>query len=393
MKILICHNYYKHRGGECQTVIREKRLLESRGHKVVLFTKDNKDIDHYNLIQKIVLSTGVVFSFDTYKKITKILKVEKPDIVHIHNVFPLISPSVYYAHKNLKVPFIQTVHNYRFLCPNGLFLDNNCKLCQRCENGAFVNAVLHKCYRNSYLQSLGMALTLYIHRNLKTFLNRIDFFISPSNFLKQKLVEGGIPTEKIVVKPHFIECEKMKPSYEYDNYAVYMGRLSPERGLFNLLEAWKKISGVTLRVIGDGIIRRGLEEYVVREKIPNVEFLGFVDGDSRFEILGKAMFSVLPCRCYENMPYAALESFACGVPIIASRIGGLGELVADGVTGFLFEVGNIEDLIQKVFQLINNKQLLLEMRYNTRRHAEEHFSEDTAYRSIMDIYNKTLCFS
>jgi len=393
MKILICHNYYKYRGGESQTVLREKLLLESKGHKVILFTKDNKNIDNYNLIRKIIFFLNVVFSFDTYKTIKEIIRKEKPDIVHIHNVFPLISPSVYYALKSLKVPIIQTVHNYRLLCPNGLFLDNNCKLCERCKNGVFFNAVLHKCYRNSYLQSLGMALTLYIHRNLKAFVNKTDFFISPSNFLRQKLVEGRIPTEKIVVKPHFIECDKIKPSYEFDNYAVYMGRLSPEKGLFNLLKAWKKISGATLRVIGDGIIRGELEEFVVREKIPNIEFLGFVDGTKRFAILEKAMFSVLPSQWYENMPYAALESFACGVPIIASRIGGLGELVTDGVTGLLFEVGNVDDLIRKASKLIDDKQLLLQMRYNTRRHAEELFSEDVAYRNIMDVYNKTMCLA
>jgi glycosyltransferase involved in cell wall biosynthesis len=238
-----------------------------------------------------------------------------------------------------------------------------------------------------------MTLILYVHRKFNAFIEKTDVFISPSDFLKRKLVEGRIPIEKIVVKPHFIESNKIKPSYEYDNYAVYMGRLSPEKGLFNLLEAWKKIFGVTLRVIGDGTIRSELEEYVAREKIANIEFLGFVDGDKRFEILERAMFSVIPSRCYENMPYAALESFACGVPIIASRIGALGELVTDGVTGFLFEVGNADDLIRKVYQLINNKQLLLKMRYSARRYAEERFSEDTAYRSIMDIYNKTLCFS
>ena len=393
MKILICHNYYKYRGGESQTVLKEKLLLESKGHKVILFTKDNKNIDNYNLIRKIIFFLNVVFSFDTYRTIKEIIRKEKPDIVHIHNVFPLISPSVYYALKNLKVPVIQTVHNYRLLCPNGLFLDKDGKLCERCKNGDFFNAVIRKCYRNSYLQSFGMALTLYIYRRLNAFINKTDFFITPSNFLKQKLVEGRIPAEKIVVKPHFVECDKIKPAYEFDNYAVYMGRLSPEKGLFNLLEAWKKISGVTLKVIGDGIIRNELEEFVVREKIPNIEFLGFIDGTKRIEILEKAMFSVLPSQCFENMPYAALESFACGVPIIASRIGGLGELVTDGVTGFLFEVGNTDDLIRKVSKLINNEQLLLEMRYNTRRHAEERFSEDIAYKGIMDVYNKTMCFS
>ena len=390
MKILICHNYYQNKGGEGQTVFKEKELLESKRHRVILFSKDNQEINNYEFTQKARLCYEIVFSRSTYKKVIEIVGEEKPDIAHIHNVFPLISPSIYYALKNMNVPVVQTVHNYRFLCPNGLFLDNDGKICERCKNGNFSNAIIGKCYRNSYSQTFGMAFTLCLHRKLRTFINKIDIFISPSKFLKKKLIEGGMPEEKIVVKPHFVKCGEIKPSYEFDNYVVYMGRLSREKGLFTLLRAWKEVPGLTLKIIGEGPIRSELENFVSQAEISNVEFLEFIGGPKRFEILRKAMFMIFPSECYESFSYAIIESFACGTPVIASRIGGPQELVENGVTGFLFEPTNTKDLLQKISKLAENKKLLLKMRHNARKLAEERYSEEVGYKNLMAVYKDTL---
>lgn len=392
MKILICHNFYQSRGGEAQTVFREKESLEKKGHSVILFTRDNKEINNYGLIQKIRLFFGIFFSFTTCREIKRIVERQKPDIAHVHNVFPLISPSVYYALKSTKLPVVQTVHNYRFLCPNGLFLNNEGKVCEQCKNGNFFNAVLRKCYRNSYLQTFGMAFTLYLHRKLKTFINKIDTFVLPSNFLKKKLIEGGIPKEKIVVKAHFVKCREIKPSYEFDNYAVYMGRLSREKGLFTLLKAWKGVLNFTLRIMGDGPIRNELENFVVQKEIANVEFLGFIKGQKRFEVLRKAMFMVFPSECYENFSYAVIESLACGTPVIASRIGAVTELVKEGKNGLLFEHGNIGDLRKKILYLIENPKLIIPMRHYARKITEEKYkySSEVGYKNLMQIYNRLL---
>ncbi len=390
MKILICHNYYQNKGGEAQAVLKEKELLESKRHRVILFSKDNKEIDNYTFSQKARLCYETMFSRSTYKKIIKIVREEKPDIVHVHNVFPLISPSVYYALKKMNVPVVQTVHNYRFLCPNGLFLNNGGKICEKCKEGNLFNAVVGKCYRNSYLQTSGMAATLYLHRKLRTFMNKIDVFIAPSNFLRKKLIEGGIPEKKIVVKSHFVKCEEIKPSYEFDNYAVYMGRLSREKGLFTLLRVWKKIPNFTLKIMGDESIRSELENFVIQKEISNVEFLGFIKGPKRFEILRKAMFMIFPSECFENFPYSIIESFACGVPVIASRIGGMEELIEEGKNGLLLEPGEVKDLDQKIIELLNNRELLLKMRYNARKVVEEYYSEELGYKNIMDVYHKAL---
>jgi len=390
MKILFVHNYYQIPGGETQTVYKEKELLGENGNEVILYCRNNKEILNYSLSQKISFPFNMIHNLKIVKETREIAERKKPDIAHIHNVFPLISPSVYYALKNMNIPVVQTVHNYRFLCPNGLFLDNNGRVCDRCKNGNFFNATVRKCYRDSYLQTFGMAFTLSLHRKLRTFANKIDVFIAPSNFLKKMLIEGGIPEEKIVVKPHFTRCGEIEPSYEFDNYAVYMGRLSREKGLSTLLRSWKQIPGITLKMIGEGAIRKELEDFVIQDRIPNVEFLGHIAGPKRFDILKKAMFMIFPSECYENFPYSIIESFACGTPVIASRIGGLQELVENRVTGLLFEPGNTRDLLQKISDLMKNKKLLLQMRHNARKLAEEQYSESAGYESLVDVYRMAM---
>ena len=390
LKILICHNFYQSRGGEAQTVFRDKKLLEKKGHSVILFSRDNKEINNYGLIQKVKLFFDIPFSFTTCREIKRIVERQKPDIAHIHNVFPLITPSVYYALKRMDVPIVQTVHNYRFLCPNALFLNNEGKICERCKGGNFFNAIVGKCYRNSYLQTFGMAFTLWLHNKLRTFINKIDVFISPSNFLKNKLIEGGIPKEKIVVKAHLIECEEIKPSYDFDNYAVYMGRLSREKGLFTLLKAWKGVPSFTLRIMGDGSIRNELENFVVQKEIANVEFLGFIKGPKRFGVLRKAMFMIFPSEWYETFGYALVESFACGTPVIASKIGAMTELIKEGKNGLLFEPGNIEDLRKKILYLIENPKLIIPMRHYARKITEEKYSSEVGYKNLMQIYDRVL---
>lgn len=388
MKILLIHNQYQIRGGEEHNVKQIKELLEEKGHSVILYMLDNLGINSFSFWQRLFLPLQILFSFKSYREVINLIKNRAPDIAHIHNIFPLISPSIYYALKRMNVPVVQTVHNYRLLCPNGLFLNNEGKICEKCKRGNFFNAVIGKCYRNSYIQTFGMVLTLYLHRKLKTFTNKIDVFISPSNFLKKKLIEGGIPEEKIVIKPHFTKCKEVKPSYEFDNCAVYMGRLSREKGLFTLLKTWEEIPDITLKIMGNGPIRSELENFVIQKGITNVEFLGFIGGPKRFEVLKKAMFLIFSSECYENFPYAIIESFACGTPVIASRIGAVAELIKEGITGFLFEPGNPNDLLQKISMSIGNKELLLKMKHNARKLAEEQYSENIGYKNLMKVYQK-----
>jgi len=392
MKILIIHNFYLKKGGEDTTVFNEKKILEENGHLVYLYTKSNEEFKKGNLFERIFKIFEIFFSFTTYRELKKIIKKFKPDIIHIHNIFLRISPSVYFIAKKYNIPVVQTLHNYRFLCLNGLFLLNNGKICEKCKNGNFIYGVINRCYRNSFLQSLIVSLMVFIHRKIfKTFTKKIDIFISPSNFLKDKIKETkDFRNVKIILKPHFIEVKKDINTEEFENYALYLGRISKEKGISTLLKAFKEIENFRLVIAGDGPLVEEGKEIIQRQKLNNVSFTGYLNGDKKDSILRKASVTVLPSEWYENMPYSILESFAYGVPVIASRIGGLRELVIDGYNGLLFEPGNAEDLTYKIEKLSKNKDLLLEMRKNAYKTASERFSEMVGYENIIAIYRSLI---
>lgn len=385
MKILICHNYYQDRGGEGQTVIADKELLESRGHNVIVFSKDNREISGCGYLQKFKLFFSSFFSFSVYKQVREIVKDQKPDVAHIHNIFPLISPSIYYVLKKHNIPVVQTVHNYRFLCSNGLLLDNKGRICERCKSGNFFNAIFKKCYRDGYLQTTMMSLVLFLHRKIKTFVNKIDVFISPSEFLKRKLIEGRIPESKIVVEPHFIKCEEIKPSYEFDNYVVFIGRLSREKGLFTLIDAVKGLS-LKLKIIGAGPLEGALKKKMKDEKIGNVKFLGYKKGNELKYEIEKTMAIVVPSEWYEVFGRVIIEAFALGKPIIGAKIGGIPELVENGKIGYLFRSGNFVELKNKILAFCENKDMITIMGKKARRFVEENFNPEKHYQKLMEIY-------
>ena len=392
MKILIIHNFYLKKGGEDTTVFNEKKILEENGHLVYLYAKSNEEFKKGNLFERIFKIFEIFFSFTTYRELKKIIKKFKPDIIHIHNIFLRISPSVYFIAKKYNIPVVQTLHNYRFLCLNGLFLLNNGRICEKCKNGNFIYGVINRCYRNSFLQSLIISLIIFIHRKIfKTFSKKIDIFISPSNFLKHKMKgTKDFGKVKIIVKPHFVEVKKDIDIEKFEDYVLYLGRISKEKGILTLVEAFEKIDNFRLVIAGDGPLVEEVKEIIQRQKLNNVSFTGYLNGDKKDSILRKASVTVLPSEGYENMPYSILESFAYGVPVIASCIGGLRELVIDGCNGLLFEPGNVEDLTYKIEKLSKNKDLLLEMRKNTYKTASERFSETVGYENIIAIYRSLI---
>lgn len=379
------------KGGEDIGAEQTKLLFEKKkDHNIITYFLDNKEIKNFSLWQKSLLLLKTIFSLKSYKEISALIKIEKPDLAHIHNVLPLISPSIYYALKKMKVPIIQTVHNYRYFCSNGLFLDNKKKICELCGNGNFLHGVIRKCYRNSYLQTSVLSTSLFLHRLLKTFVKNVNIFISPSEFLKNKLIEYGFPKDKIEVINNFINDKDFKPCYDFNYYAVYLGRLSEEKGLFTMLNAFQEISDFNLKIIGEGPLYQDLINFVDRNKLFNVEILGFIRGAERFEILKKAMFMIFPSECYENLPYAIIESFALGTPIIASHIGGLIEQIEEGKNGLLFQPGDIKDLRKKILVLIKNPNLVSSMRHNARKYYEKKFGEEVGYNKLLEIYRRII---
>jgi len=288
LKILLCHNFYQQPGGEQSAVLALQSLLEQKGHDVLLFRQDSFDIDSYHAGQKIAFLPSTIFSHHTYGELLHIVASEKPDIAHVHNVFPLLSPSVYTALYQAGVPIVQTIHNYRFMCINGLFLRNG-QICERCKTGQFLSGFRFRCYRNSYLLSGLYALTIGGHRRWGTF-GKIDHFIALTNFVAAKLLESGLTTaEKISVLGNFLP----RPLAEYgppemrEPYIVYIGRLAPEKGILTLLDAIRPLPHVRLKVLGAGPLEDAVNAYIWSHRLHNVDLLGFVEGGERPHLTGR----------------------------------------------------------------------------------------------------------
>jgi len=322
-----------------------------------------------------------------------LIKEERPDIAHFHNIWYLISPSGYYACKDAGLSVIQTLHNFRFFCANGLLMRDS-KVCEGCVGRLPWRAIAHGCYRDSRLYSLPIAIVEAFHKYIGTWKNKIDAYIALTEFGKKKFVECGLPGKKIFVKPNFLP-NPPKPEYSHNGYAAYLGRLSVEKGLDTLVEAFKRLESLTdhslvLKLIGDGPLRKEIEDKLKDDSISNVELTGRKDFDECIRVLKSTRLVIMPSLCYEGFPMTIREAFACGKPVIASRLGALAELVEDGKTGLLFEPGNPKDLASKIKWMLDNESACIEMGKNARRVFEEKYTAEKNYEMLMKIYGSVL---
>ena len=385
MFILSAHNKYKIRGGEDESRESEERILREMGHIVDSYEEDNESIESMSSQQ---LALRTIWSSKTYKAVTRQLQTKKYDIAHIQNFFPLISPSIHYAARNQSVPVIQTLRNYRLLCPNALFFRDS-QICEDCV-GKFIPypGIIHKCYKGNRGASGVTAAMITAHRTIGTWQNVVDRFITLTNFAKNKFVEGGFPANKIIVKPNFVHPDP-GCGHGSGNYAVFVGRLSVEKGLDTLLDAWISLSNpIPLKIIGDGPLAEQVR--TVAEANPFIEWLGRKSISEVHSIIGEAQFLVFPSKWYETFGRVAVEAFAKGTPVIAAKIGAIAELINDGQTGLLFKPGNAEDLANKVDKILSSQNLLLNMRKEARNEFEIKYTADVNYKMTMKIYASVL---
>lgn len=387
MKILILHNRYKFEGGEEAVVSAEADLLRKYGHEVILFELSNEDISSRNLLKRIFLPLIIIWSIDSFKQVRCLIKKRKPDIVHVHNTFFLMSPSVYYACKAERVPVVQTLHNYRFLCPLGILYRDG-KVCKECLDKGLRMSLRYKCGKKSKLWTMAMLTILKIHHKINTFRKCIDSYIVLSNFSKQQFVEAGFAAEKIKVKPNFINSDPGFSS-ERGNFALNIGRFSPEKGTDIILEAWKKIDYLPLKIIGDGQQSEEFRNFA-KEYSLNVEFIGYISNEKVLDYIKKSLVVILPSRCNENFPRIIVESFACGVPVIASRSGALAEIIEDKKTGLLFDPGNTDDLVDKVDFIYKNSTEAEKMGKNARSEFENKYTAKKNCEKLITIYKETI---
>ncbi len=342
---------------------------------------DNHQIEGAN---SFALAKDTVWNSKVYQDLRALIRRERPQVAHFHNTFPLISPAAYYAAKAEGVPVIQTLHNYRLLCPNGLFFRSG-RVCEDCLGQPTPwPGIVHACYRGSRIASGGVVAMLSMHSLLKTWANAVDVFIAYSQFALNKFVEGGLPAEKIAFKTNFLHPDP-GPGNGSGGYALFVGRLSPEKGLGTMLTAWNQLgSKIPLKILGDGPLAGQVAEAV--EKVPGVEWLGRKPLAEVYEFMGNAAFLLFTSEWYETFGRVAIEAFARGTPVIASEIGAISELVEPGRTGLRFRPGDPEDLVSKVEWALAHPEKLAQMRREVRTEFESKYTAQENYRRLMEIY-------
>jgi glycosyltransferase involved in cell wall biosynthesis len=337
-------------------------------------------------MERISLAWNISWSRKTYRAVEKKIQQIQPDIVHICNTFPLISPSIYFACRKYNIPVVQTVQNYRIACAAGLFFRDN-KICEKCINHSKINAIKYGCYKNSRLQTVPIVAMQLFHNRIGTWTKYVDIFVAATQFSRDKLIHSGLPRDCIMVKPNFFEFLP-EPSFEDDNYAIFLGRLSVEKGVRTLLRAWKLLPQIPVKIVGEGILRKEVESAVKSEN--TIEFLGHCSHDRCLDLIRRAKFLVMPSEWYEGFPITNREAFALGKPVVASRMGAMAEIVTDGKTGLLFEPGSHDDLAQKVQWLVSNKDAIKEMGMAARDEFEIKYTPEKNYEALMNIYQTAI---
>ncbi|MFH0973050.1 MAG: glycosyltransferase family 4 protein [Patescibacteria group bacterium] len=437
MKILQINKFFYLNGGADKYFFEVSKLLKNHGHKVIFFSMKNQKnlfskyekyfIDYidfskakfsFNALKNI---GRTIYSLEAKRKIEKLIKDANPDIAHIHNIYHQISPSILHVLKKYNIPVVMTLHDYKLICPSYNLtnaLNSKIILCEKCKKQKYYNCFLNKCVKNSYFASALNCLEAYIHNFLKIYEKNIDKFIAPSQFMKDKCVEFGINADKIIVLPNFVNKSGIRNqelrirnnelgimNHKLENYILYFGRLSKEKGIDTLLKAVSQLSIIhpvksckagakqfnrvnyQLRIVGSGDLRLKFEKLAKKLNIKNkIKFFGHLEGEELQKIIREAMFVVVPSIWYENCPLSILESFALGKSVIASKIGGIPELIKHSETGLLFEPGNAKDLANKIECLLNRPDKIIKMGQNALKIVREKFNADEHYKKLIKIY-------
>lgn len=385
MRVLTVHNYYQQPGGEEQIFATESALLESHGHEVLRYTLHNDEIKGAN---PLLLAKNTVWNSSVYQALRSLIRQKKPQIAHFHNTFPMISPAAYYAVKDEGIPVVQTLHNYRLLCPNALFFRQG-RVCEDCLGKPLpLPGVVHGCYRGSRPASAMVAATVSFHSLLGTWSQAVDVFIAYSRFAMDKFIQGGLPAEKLAFKTNFLHPAPQTGA-GIGGYGLFVGRLSVEKGLGVMLDAWRQLGGkIPLKILGDGPMA-GLVTEAVKE-MPEIEWLGRIPLEEVYEVVGNAAFLVFPSEWYETFGRVAIEAFAKGTPVVASKIGAITELVAHERTGLHFRPSDPRDLADKINWLLAHPQALSRMRMEARAEFEAKYTAADNYKRLMEIYESAI---
>lgn len=388
LKILVAHNFYNSKipSGENVVYEAECQLLRQKGHEVETFNRHSDVILRQGFYGKIKGGISTPWNFSSAKSISGHVSSFKPDVVHVHNTFPLISPSIFHAIGKRAVKVL-TLHNYRLVCPAGLPMHDG-QICIKCINRRSVlPSLIHTCYRNSLLATIPVAISVALHRSIGTWANNVDAFIALTNFQKEVLINSGLPERKIHVKPNFYPGQPEVVNWnKRDNSVVFVGRLSFEKGVDQLISAWQHLglSAPELKIIGEGPLRSDLE---VTAKGLNIKFFGHLPSAEAQSHIANAKLLIIPSKGFEGFPMVIREAFAFGTPVISSNVGPLPSIIKDNITGRIFPVNNIDALASLVIELWNDSELIQQISRNARMEFEQLYTDEANYKILLDIYN------
>ena len=387
LSVLCVHNRYIQPGGEDQVFEAETRLLSENGCRVEKV--EEQTTYPAGIVRKIGAAVDCVWSRSWHDKFAALLRENRPDVVHVHNFFSVISPSIYYACKDAGVPVVQTLHNYRLACPAASFYRDG-KICEECLDRGPFHAIRYGCYRDSKLATAALATMLEVHKRKGTWDEAVDCYIALTEFAREKMIQGGLPAEKIRVKPNFVLPDP-GPRTGRGGYALFVGRLVDLKGVGTLLEAWSKLpESVPLVIAGDGPYRAEMERKIADLKLTNLDYRGRLSRTDLLAAMKGARFLVFPSEWYEGFPVTIAEAFACGVPVLCSRLGGMQEIVEDNRTGMHFTPGDAGDLREKVLWAWLHPEETSTMGFAARAEFEAKYSAERNFGMLTDIYESVI---
>jgi glycosyltransferase involved in cell wall biosynthesis len=385
MRILLIHNFYQQFGGEDQVVLEELARLQ-KSQDVCFYSRHNDDLVKLGAVRKAQAAIAAVHSSRTKADIESLVAQHRPEVAYVHNIYPLISPSIYHTLHTLGVPIVQVVHDFRPFCANGWFY-NQGGICERCKGGNYLHAIRHRCYKDSYAYSALYASTMTYVRGSGG-LAKVGAFLCLTEFARQKLITAGIPAQKLFVRPNSIDASAIEAAAGSGEYIAYIGRLSAEKGMWTLVRAMEHVTGIILKIAGVGPEEAAIRSYIEEKRIRNIELLGFVSGEARTEFLRHCKFTIMPSEWYEMFPMVLLEAWAAGKPVIGSRLGATSDLIGEGNTGLLFEAGNAHDLAEKISTLYSSPESISRMGAQARTLVETRYNPEASHSLLMKIFRQ-----
>lgn len=404
----MCNSFHYLRAGAERCFLDLAALLEANGHEVVPFSMQHEQnlpspysqyfISYVNYPELLRGSTSlmdrariierVIYSRESYAQVSALIADTKPDIAHIHGIGAETSPSILPAIKEAGIPIVQTLHDYRLLCPQISFVSQG-EICERCKGHRYYNVVLRRCKRDSLSASIVAGLEITAHKAMRIYEKNVDKFIAPSRFLMNKFREHGF-SRPMVHLPNFVDLEQFQPCYEPETYAVHYGRLVKEKGVMTLLEAMKSVPDQQLYIAGTGDAEAEMKQFIAENNLHRIEMLGHLPSSELIPLVQRAAYTIVPSEWYENYSMSVIESLACATPVIGSWVGGIVEQISDFENGLLFEMGNAADLANKMRFMRDNPEKAREMGRTARAMVEEINDPQKHYEETLAIYKSVM---